>query len=314
MAQTRAAFFHGAGALSLSALPLRAAAQPANIRMAGIAFSDLYQEPFLGRDSGIFGKAGVNVDMQPLANSGAIIAALAGGALDVGVGDLISPVLAINSGVPIALLAGSSLFRATDRDAAAICVAKDSPIRQPRDLAGKTIGLPSLVGIASAAAQVWLAHNGVPQQSVKFFEIPTAAMPTAIAAGKLDSALIGEPNLTLVRNDVRTLGNPFAAVAKEYVITAFFASKSWIDADRNRARRLVAAIYDTARWANSHHDETFAILTRNAKLDPEKVKGMARATYATDVTAELVQPQLDAAFQYKLLKEPVDARSIIEHI
>lgn len=311
---TRMAFIGSVGALSIEAIAHRATAQSAPVRMAGISFSDQFQQPFFGRDSGIFAKAGIDVEVQSIPTSAAINAALAGGALDAGVGDLVSAVLAMNAGVPITLFAGSSLFRASDPALSALIVATGSPIRQPRDLIGKTLGLPGLVGLSSVAMQSWLLQNGVPVQSVRLFEIPSAAMPAALASGKLDAALLGEPNLTLVRNDVRIIGNPFGSVAKEYLFGGWFATKSWLNADKDRARRLVAAIYDTAHWANGHHDESFVILARNAKLEAEKLKGMARVTYATSLTPALVQPSLDAALQFKIIKEPIDANALITRV
>lgn len=311
---TRSTFLRTAGALALAAGPRHVGAQAAPIRIAGEGFSDQFQEPFFGRDAGIFAKAGLTVDVQSFNSSGAIIAALAGGAIDVGIGDLISAALAINAGVPITLFAGSGVFRASDPVLSALIVAKESSIRQPADINGKTIGVPSLVGIASVAMQAWLLQNGILQQSVKLFEIPSNAMPAALASGKVDAVFLGEPNLTLVRNDVRVIGSPYSAIGKEYLFAGWFASKSWLAEDKDRARKFVAAIYATARWANTHHDESFAFLAQNAKLQADKVKGMARVEYATYLTPALAQPSLNAAAQFKVFKEPVDASSIITRV
>jgi len=312
--KNRAAFLGGVGALSLAAIPGRGRGQSTTIRMAGISFSDQFAEPFYGRESGVFAKAGLDVEVQSISTSAGIMAALAGGAIDVGVGDLVSSTLAMIAGVPITLFAGSSFFRATDPPLGSVIVATGSAIRQPRDLIGKTIALPGLAGLASVVMQAWLVQNGIPVQSVKLFEVPASAMPAALASGKVDAGLLGEPILTLARNEVRRIANPYDAVAKEYLFGGWFASKSWLAEDKERARRLVDAIYETARWANTHHDESFAILARNAKLDADKLKGMARVTYATSLTPALVQPSLNAALQFNVFKERVDANSIITRI
>ncbi len=312
--RTRSAFLGGLSALGLTAFPPRARAQTNTIRMAGISFSDQFAQPFYGQESGIFAKAGLDVQVQSISNSAGIMAALAGGAIDVGVGDLVSSTLAIAAGVPISLFAGSSFFRATDPAVAGVIVATGSAIHQPRDLIGKTIALPGLAGLASVVMQAWLVKNGVSVQSVRLFEIPGSAMPAAVSSGKADAGLVGEPILTLANNEVRRIANPYDAVGKEFLFGGWFASKSWLAADKERARRLIEAIYDSARWANSHHDESLAILARYAKLDAEKVKEMGRVTYATSLVPSLVQPSLNAAYQFKVLKAPVDANSLITRV
>jgi hypothetical protein len=77
--------------------------------------------------------------------------------------------------------------------------------------------------------------------------------------------MLGEPAYTLIRNDLREIGRPLDAIAKEVLISGWFASRSWIEADRERARRVVAAIYESNRWANAHRPETLAIFANMVK-------------------------------------------------
>jgi ABC-type nitrate/sulfonate/bicarbonate transport system substrate-binding protein len=128
--------------------------------------------------------------------------------------------------------------------------------------------------------------------------------------------LLSEPFVTFGKGLIRSVGSPYDAAAtlaknKEFCVSVWYASKLWFEADPARARRAVNAIYETARWANTHHDETFAILVRDGKLDPDKARGMLRTVYATSLTPEIVQPALDVASQNKMFTKPVDARTLI---
>ncbi len=69
-------------------------------------------------------------------------------------------------------------------------------------------------------------------------------------------------------------------------------------------RRLATALYDTARWANGHHDETAPILAKYAKLDLARIRAMNRTRYATSLDPKLMQPVLDIALRYNLLEKP----------
>jgi NitT/TauT family transport system substrate-binding protein len=306
----------GTGLAAAAAFPRAASAQAATVRIAGV-FSDLFAEPFYAKDAGAFAKAGF--DVQPISqyNAGAVAAAIGGGALEMGTGDLVSGVNAINAGVPIVLIAGGGLYRdPADSASAILAVANDSPLHGPKDLIGKTIGVPTVVGMSTACVRSWLTGHGVSDSTVKFVELPPPTAIPALARGTVDVALLSEPFVTFGKGSIRSIGSPYDAAAdlaknKTFCVSVWYASKPWFEADPVRARHAIDAINATAVWANSHHDETFAILVRDGKLDPDKARGMLRVTYATALTPEIVQPALDVAMQNKMFTKSVDARTII---
>jgi NitT/TauT family transport system substrate-binding protein len=309
--KTRATFLAVVGTgVAAGAAPLRA--QGTKVRIAGLLY-DPFAEPWYIKESGAFGRAGVDVDITSLASGGAVSAALAGGALDLGIMDMITGVSAINAGVPITLLAGSALYLSTDNNVW-IAVLKDSAIKGPRDLVGKTFAVPTLVGQTALGVRAWMVHNGLSPDTLKLIEMGNGAAFAAMQRGSVDATLLGEPFLTQYRAEVRDIGHPFDLIAKRYMFGAYYAPKSWIDADRDRARHTVAAIYEGARWANTHRAETMTVLVREGKFDPEKIKNIIRTTFATELTPPLVQPMLDLAADYKVIDKHYDASSIIAKV
>lgn len=305
-----------AGAL---ALPRIARAETTTIRVAGV-FSDLFGEPFYAKDAGAFAKAGFTVDPVSQYNAGAVAAAIGGGALEMGTGDLVSGVNAINAGVPILLIAVGGLYRmGPDSQSAILAVANNSPLHGPKDLPGKTIGVPTLVGMSTACVKSWLTANEVAPSSVRFVEMPPTTAIPALQRGTVDVALLSEPFVTFGKGQVRSVGSPYdvaaeKATGKAFCVSVWYASKSWVEADPARAKRAVDAIYETARWANGHRDATFEILVRDGKLDANKARGMLRTVYATSLTPDQVQPALDVAMQNKMFTRSVDARTLITNI
>ena len=297
-------------------LPAIASGQSAPIRISGV-FADLYAEPLYVNDAGTFAKAGLDVVATNLNNAAGVVAAIGGGSLEMGTGDLISGVNAINAGVPIVLIAGGATYdERTDKGIAILAVAADSPIVTAKDLVGKSIAVPTLVGLTTACLRSWLPAHGVAESSVRLLELsPSAAVP-ALQRGTIAAALLSEPFITLGTGLVRSVGSPFDAAAdlaadRTFCVSVWYASKSWFESDPGRSRRVVRAIYDTAAWANTHRDETFAILVRDGKLDAVKARGMTRVTYATTLTPELVQPTLEVATQNKMFLKAVDAHTLI---
>ena len=203
----------GAGAAIASPALVRAQTRT-TIRMAGTN-SDPFGEPLFCRAAGAFERAGFDVDVTSLANAGAVVGAIGGGALDIGIGDLISGINAILKGVPNVLLAGSGMYLTTDH-IPVLASFKDGPIQKPTDLVGKTIGVPTLVGLTTASLRAWLPQNGVPIDSVKLVEtVASAAFPT-IERGTFGAALVSEPFYTPYRDQIRILGFPMDTVAKEF--------------------------------------------------------------------------------------------------
>lgn len=297
-------------------LPRIAFAQAATVRIAGV-FSDLFAEPFYARDAGAFAKAGFDVQSTSLNNAGAVAAAIGGGSLELGTGDLVSGVNAINAGVPIVLVAGGGLYNEkTDSGSTILAVPNNSPIKTPKDLIGKSIGVPTLVGLTTACLRAWLPAHGVPETSVKLIEIPQSSSGPALERGTLDAGLLSEPFVTFAKNTVRVVGSPFDTAAdlapnKVFCVSVWYANKSWWEADSARSRKVLQAIYDTARWANEHRDATFGILVRDGKLDAQLAKGMLRTTYATSLGPELIQPVLTIGTNNKMFSKPVDAAALI---
>jgi NitT/TauT family transport system substrate-binding protein len=289
--------------------PRPARSQAVKLRIAA-PFADSFGTPFYIKDAGTFAKAGFDVDVSIIPAGAAVIAALAGNGIELGVADLVSASQAIAKGVPIAVLAPCGLYVASD-PLAALYVAKDAPIRQPRDLEGRTIGLPQLAGLTTAALRSWLTSNGVDLAKVKFVEVPSPSAPAAIIRGTIDASVLGEPFITPVKTQIRDIGHPLDAIAKEYAVSAWFGSRPWLEADRARSKRVVDAIFETSRWANTHRTETLGILARDGKMDLNEIRTMVRTPYGTSLDLGQIQPVLNAAERFNFIDKALDANSIV---
>ena len=165
----------------------------------------------------------------------------------------------------------------------------------------------------------WLAEQGVPASKVQFVEIPPPQVVAGLQRGTIQAGFTGPPFTTQSEALIRAIGYPDnvpAGLAPDHVYcnSVWYASKKWIDADLPRARAVVAAIYDAARWANTHHDATFKILIDLAKLDAAKVAGMKRVQFATSLTPGLVQPVITLGEREKLLHKPITADELITNL
>ncbi|HXF34699.1 MAG TPA: ABC transporter substrate-binding protein [Candidatus Acidoferrales bacterium] len=311
MHPSRARFLATASGAFALGVPFAATAQSTGTLRVASTASDSYGEALYGVDQGIFKAHGLNVDLQILSSGAAIVAAVAAGAVDIGITNALPLVAAVQHGVPFLYLCPGGLI---NQDEIGLCVSADSPIRTGKDLEGKTAATSSLNDINVIAIRAWTDQQGGDSSKVRIVEMPFAQMAIAVRRGTIDAAPIAEPALSVAKKDggLRILLPPIYSVyGNNFMVGGWFATSDWISKNRETARRFVAAIYDTARWANSHPDESAAILAKYAKLDPAVVKNMSRAPYATRFTPNMIQSVLDLAYKYKAVDRQYKAAALM---
>lgn len=298
---------------SAAAVPFSAAAQAGlKIRM-GAGLGDTLSEPYYGLESGAFERAGLSVDVSTFATGGVIMQACAGDAIDVGLGDVIQVTNAINAGVPFAIFAGAALY-SSDAPTTMLVAFKDGPIQTAKDFEGKSIALNSLNSLTEIATREWLRQNGADPSTTKFVEMTGSGMIESLLRGAIAGAVAGEPHLSVDKDRLRFIGKPYDVVAKSFPLTLFYARRTWLTANADASRRMTRAIYETARWANGHHDETARVVERVAKLEPAVVQKMTRARYATNLEPQMLQPIIAIATKYKAVKQTIAAVDLIASI
>jgi NitT/TauT family transport system substrate-binding protein len=301
------------GAATVAPRIAAAQAAPAGEIRIGAPASDSFAIAFFANDGGFYQRAGLDVSVTVFPGSGPVTAAVASGALDVGLTDLVQLGNAFNRGVPISAIAGGGLYTPQD-STTELCVGKNSPIRTAKDFEGQTIGVITLASISAVALRAWLAQHGADAQKVKLVEMPFAEMAPAIARGAVAGAYLAEPVMSQVLRDLRIVASPYDAIAGHFLISLWFSNRDWIANNRDTERKLVRAIGEASRWANAHRDLTLPMLVKYAKLDPDKTAGMRRARFDPSLDPRLLQPVLDIAAAYHAIEKPVPAESVIAKI
>ena len=305
----RARYLALLAAAAAAGAPSVAGAQASRVRI-GAAANDSYAVTYFAQDGGFFDRAKIDADIQIFTNAQAMVQAAAGNAIDVGMADLIQVGNAFTHGVPLGFIAPAGIYDGK-APTTLLCVAKNSPIRSAKDLESQPVAVVAIASIGAVSVQEWIKANGADVSKVKLLELPFSSMAPALTRGTVAAALIAEPFLSAFRDDVRPLGDTQAAIAKTFFLSGSFASRDWVSANRDVAGRLVKAFVAAAVWSNSHHDDTAVILAKYAKLDLEKIRTMARATFATTLDPRQMQPILDIALRYGQLQRPIRASDLI---
>ncbi len=290
-----------------------AAETPIAVNLATIA-TDIGGEAYYAKDMGFFTKAGLDVTITPFQNGAQMAAAVVSGAEDIGFSNGIALSTARERGLAFTIVAPANMHVDSAPTTGIIAVLKTSSIGGAKDLAGKTIAVGGLNQIADTATKAWIDKNGGDSSKSRYLEMPLAAMSAALQAGRIDVAVLDTNNdVTHGKADdpLRRIGSSFDAISPRFIASMWFTSADWAAKHPAAARAFVQAMHETATWANSHHRESAQILAKYTGEPLERLSNVQRVTYGERVTDELVQPEIDAAAKYGLIKSRFPAADII---
>ena len=308
----RAALVCAAIALALAGASGTTFAQaPPTVRIATSA-AETYAQAFFAQDQGLFQKAGVNAEVQVLATGAAVQTAVAGGAVDVGVGTTVGLANAAIRGVPFVMIAPAAMST-PKAPTGLICIATSSTLKAAKDFDGKTIAVPALKQTADLAVRAWLAKGGEDPARVHIIEAPFAEMGPSVARGTYEAATLSEPSLTksVKAGLVKCPIDPFQAIAPSFTFSAWFTTREFAEKNPDAVKKVAAALTEAGKWANTHHFESAAIVSRVNKVEVDTIRAEVRPVFADEIRPAEIQPQLDAGYKFGFLTRPVTTNELL---
>lgn len=290
------------------------AAQNASVLNLAAIPSDIAGSAYYAADNGYFKKAGMDAQFLGLSNGPAITAAVVGGSADIGYSNVISLAIAHTRNIPITILFPANLHVHDAPTAGLLSVKKTSPIASAKDFNGKTMAVSGLNNIADIAARAWIDKNGGDSKTVKSVELPFPEMKAALEAERIDAAAFdttADPTLGKPGDTMRLVASTFDAVSTRFAPSVWFSTTDWVAKHPAAIKSFVAAMRESAVWANGHHRESAEILAKYTHVTPAQINVFTRATYGDHLTADLIQPNIDVAVKYGVIKTAFPAAEII---
>jgi NitT/TauT family transport system substrate-binding protein len=304
-----------AAAVAAAAPAARARAQTAAPLRVALIPSDFAGCAYYAQQLGYFSGAGLDVSLLPISNGSAIQAALVSGAIDIGYSNVVAVAAAHDRGVPFDFVCASGVQTPQNDISGLLVVASASSIRSARDLEGKSIAVSGINEIATLSVRDWMDANGGDSSKARFLELPFPAMADAVRSGRVDAASTTRalaPDAGTTGSALRLLVNTFNTVAPRWTTSAWIATPEWIAGHRPLLTTFVAAMRKTATWANAHHPESARILAAALSKTPGEIQAIQRVPYITHLTPELLQPSIDLAARYNVIKAPFRADEILD--
>jgi len=289
-----------------------ASAQPAVTLRVGAATDDQSKPILYAKQAGLFERAGLDVTVTTLNGGGAAIAAaVAGGSLDIGKSNCLQLISAHVHGLPFVVIAPAAVA-GTESHEAGIIVAVNAPIRSASDLNGKTVAVTSLVTIELIGTRAWIDANGGDSSTIHFVEVAPAATQAAIEQGRIAAGTILEPQLTaaLAAGTVRLLSYPYGAIAKRFEGADWFTTVDYVAKHRDVVERFERVVHDANVYVAGHETETIPLIAAYTGIDPVALARMRHPERPAYLSANELQPLIDAAAKYGFIPKPFPAREL----
>lgn len=297
--------------LSLScALVLGASAQETPVVHVALSPFEAQSNVYYAQDLGLFKRDGLNVEIQQVQGSAAIVAGIVGGSLQIGTGSALPLETAKEKGFDLVFIAPGTIADVAQQTSG-IVVAANGPIHTAKDLVGKTVGVNTLNSVDQISVMSWLDANGVDPKSVKFIEVPPSLILDALTNGRVDAAQMADPAWTLALQTGRARKLAYAndTIAKIFMVTAWFSTRAWADANPAFVHKFAADLNEASAWAVKNPTAAAAVLRKYLRVTTT----VAHEHHARSLDARMLQPLVNSAYKYGALPRPLDVRDMIWH-
>ena len=308
----RMSFVAGAFAAATVAPALAQTPAPVTVRCSGTGADDAASLLY-AQKAGLFRAAGFETTYERSNSGAATIAAVVGGAVDIGKSSTGSLIAARAHNVDIKILAGGALFGPHDNGDVMLVVLPSASVKDGKDLNGKIISVPSLGDQNTLAVKAWVDAHGGDSRTLSFTEVPSSAAAAAVAQGRVAAAALVPPFVAHAVSDgtVKVLANIFTAIAPRFLETGWFTTSAYASKNRDLVAHFGKIIGTAAAYNNAHPNETADLLATFSGVSAASILQTGISLNATSVNTGDIQPLIDAMAKYGLIDHRFNAAELL---
>jgi NitT/TauT family transport system substrate-binding protein len=262
---------------------------------------------YLGMKQGFFADEGIEIKPKVGQGGADLITSMVAGESQFAFLGYTPAIVARSKGLPIKLVANADNGGTNTRNEWQVIAAeKGSSLRTPEDLAGKTIAVNAVKGVAEVATKAALEKEGVDPESVKLLEIPFPEAPAALEAGRVDAAWLPEPFLSQVLGrGGREVLAPYASLGKLFPNGTYATTEQVLADDPEMVEGFERAITKSLGYATDNPDEARQIITTFTKIPPDLVKEIRLPRWETQIDGKQVEELIGYSEQYGVIDKSV---------
>jgi NitT/TauT family transport system substrate-binding protein len=260
-----------------------------------------------------FQAAGLRVRIRPVAQSIQALPALKTGQVDViAGGNYVTFLQAQEQGtLKLRVLAAGA---AVAPRFMSVLTMPGSPIKQPKDLAGRTVAVNILNNIQSLSLNAILKADNVDPAKVKYRAVPFPQMGAALQKGQIDAVHAAEPFASDLAHKLGARvvvdGGSGPAVAG-LPVSGYLSTQQFVAKNPKAAAAFQQAIEKAQQVASADRTKVDQVLPTYARLDARTAAALNLPGYPPTLDPAQLQRLADMMLADGLLKKKIDARSLV---
>jgi NitT/TauT family transport system substrate-binding protein len=286
--------------------------EPATLNVGVIPIADV-APLYLGMDKGFFKEQQLTIKPQLAEGGAAITPAVVSGDFQIGFSNTISLLIAASQDLPVEIISQGVLGGKTEEEAwADLLVLKDGPIKDTKDLEGKTIAVNTLKNICEVTIKASLEKDGVAVDTLEFAEVPFPDMNAALEAGRVDGACVVEPFVSQgTAGAARGIDPFYVRTAPDLTVATYFTSTQYAEENADVVDRFVEAMEKSLTYAQSHPDEVREVLLDYTEIPPEATEAIQLPIWRPDLNEPTIELLSELSVKYGLIEEQPDLEELI---
>jgi NitT/TauT family transport system substrate-binding protein len=277
------------------------------LRSTGSTFEGLY----IAQDQGFFEDAGLDVTIKAGAtDTSQNVPSVLNGEAEFAMTDSAGFLKAAAQGIPVQLV---TQLQASDPSAAVsdgTLVPGKSTIASPKDLDGKTVGLPALGGNIQMITQYAVEQDGGDPKGMKLVALPVASLQDAASKGQVDaiSTFAGFYDGAKAAG-FKAIGNgsnDFEGLPQSLI----FSSTEWLAKNGDVAKKFEEAVAKGLDYANAHPDDIRAVDTKYTQMDADTIANRTLQKFDATFMKDQVELAAQKMYEYGIVEKEIDTDAI----
>ena len=287
-------------------------AEQTTLRVGVIPIADV-APLYLGMKQGFFEDQNLKIEPQLAEGGAAITPAVLSGDFQIGFSNTVSLLIAASKDLPVTIISQGVLGGKTEDEAwADLLVLKDGPIKEPKDLEGKTIAVNTLKNVCEVTIRASLADMGVDDSTLKFTEVPFPDMNAALEAERVDGACVVEPFVSQGKaGKARGIDPFYVNTAPDLTVATYFTSKQYAEENPEVVERFVTAMERSLDYAQNNPDDVREILGEYTQIPPEVAQNIKLPQWRADLTLDTIERLSQLSLEYGLIESEPDLNELI---
>lgn len=258
---------------------------------------------FVANATGMFKKAGLEVELHEYNNGGDLMSAMASGDLDVGYVGITPVIYSISKGVPVKIVAGA-------QNEGSGLLSHNSSVKSISDLKGKTIATPGEASVQSVLLKYDLKKNGLNTTDIESPAMKVSSMNDALRTEGIDAMLTYEPYVTISKDiNNQTLVESSEDILPDHPCCVVVMNEKFLSKHTDKARKILDIHKKATDKIKADPEEMVQYLPQhivpNAEIEKESLKHIEWVSGLNDTYKKNVINFLNIEIDLGILEDPV---------